>query len=109
MDNERFLVTLVLTFFVALGVNIGGSLIGSLGAVLLQRPPLKTALKLSDELKIWALVAALGGTFGVIRTVEAGVLDKQFFNLIRQLLIIMSAFLGAHLGHLLIASLGSNR
>ena len=109
MAGERFLVTLVLTFFVALGVSLGGSLVGSLGAVLLQRPPLKTALELSGELKIWALVAALGGTFGVIRTFEAVVLDKQIFNLIRQLFIILSAFLGAHLGHLLITSLGSNR
>jgi hypothetical protein len=109
MERERFLVTLVLTFFIALGVNLGGSLLGSLGALLLRRPPLKTALELSGELKIWALVAALGGTFGVIRTFEAGVLDKQFFNLLRQLLIVGSAFLGAHLGHLLILSLGLRR
>ena len=109
MDRERFLVTLLLTFCVALGVNLGGSLMGSLGAALMHRPPLKTMLQLADELKIWALVAALGGTFAVIRTFEAGVLGRQFADLVRQLLIIGSAFLGAHLGYLIIISLGSNR
>lgn len=109
MDTERFLVTLLLTFCVALGVSLGGSLMGSLGAALLHRPPLKTMLELAGELKIWALVAALGGTFGVIRTFEAGVLGKHFIDLFKQLLIIGSAFLGAHLGYLLIMSLGSDR
>lgn len=109
MSSDRFVVTLLLTFCVALGVNLGGSLMGSLGAVLLHRPPLKTMIELSGELKIWALVAALGGTFGVIKTVEAGVFGKQFFDLVKQLLIIGSAFLGAHLGHLIIVSLGGDR
>lgn len=109
MHTERFLATLLLTFCVALGVNLGGSLIGSLGAALIHRPPLKTMLELADELKIWALVAAVGGTFGVIRTFEAGVLGKQFFDLIKQLLIIGSAFLGAQLGYQIIMSLGSGR
>jgi hypothetical protein len=109
MNSDRFIVTLLLTFCVALGVNLGGSLMGSLGAVLLHRPPLKTMLELSGELKIWALVAALGGTFGVIRTFEAGVLGKQFIDLVKQLLIIGSAFLGAHLGYLIIMSLGGDR
>ena len=39
MNSDRFIVTLLLTFCVALGVNLGGSLMGSLGAVLLHRPP----------------------------------------------------------------------
>jgi hypothetical protein len=83
-------------------------MMGSLGAVLLHRPPLKTMVELSGELKVWALVAALGGTFGIIRTFEAGVLGKQFIGLLKQLLIIGSAFSGAHLGYLIIKSLGGN-
>lgn len=109
MINGDFIVTLLLTFCVALGVNLGGSLMGSMGAILLHRPPLKTMLELSEELKIWAMVAALGGTFGVIRTFEAGVFGKQFTGLVKQLLIIGSAFLGAHLGYLIIISLGGER
>lgn len=109
MGKESFLVTLLLTFCVALGVNLGGSLLGSLGAALLNRPPLKTMHQLAAELKIWALVAALGGTFGVIRTFEAGVLGRHIGELTRQLLVVGSAFLGAHLGYLIIMSLGSQR
>jgi hypothetical protein len=102
---DKFLPALILTFCVALGVNLGGSLMGALGAVLTHRPPLKTMVELSGELKIWALVAALGGAFGVIKVFEAGVFGKQFIDLVRQLGIICSAFLGAHLGYLIITSL----
>ena len=109
MNSDRLVVSLLLTFCVALGVNLGGSLVGSLGAVLLHRPPLKTMVELSGELKVWAMVAALGGTFGVIRSFEAGVLGKQFLGLVKQLLIIGSAFCGAHLGYLLIKSLEGSR
>lgn len=106
---DKFWHTLILTFCVALGVNLGGSLVGALGAVLTRRPPLKTMLELSGELKIWALVAALGGTFGVIKVFEAGVFGRQFHDLGKQLLIICSAFLGAHLGYWIILSLGAGR
>ncbi len=106
---DRYWQTLILTFCVALGVNLGGSLMGALGAIVTQRPPLKTMVELAGELKIWALVAALGGTFGFIKLFEAGLFGRQFFDLGRQLLLICSAFLGAHLGYLLIVSLGANK
>jgi hypothetical protein len=106
---DKFWQTLILTFCIALGVNLGGSLVGAMGAIITNRPPLKTMLEISGELKIWALVAALGGTFGVIKIFEAGVFGKQFFDLGKQLFIICSAFLGAHLGYLLILSLGAEK
>jgi len=74
---DRYLSTLVLTFCVALGVNLGGSLLGSLGALITRRPPLHTMMELSAELKIWALVAALGGTFSIIKVFETGMFEKQ--------------------------------
>lgn len=106
---DRFLPTLILTFCVALGVNLGGSLMGALGAFLAHRPPLKTMLELAVELKIWALVAALGGTFGVIKIFEAGVFGKNFIDLVKQFFVICSAFLGAHTGYLIITALGVNK
>ena len=39
MNTDRLIDSLLLTFCVALGVNLGGSLLGSLGAALLHRPP----------------------------------------------------------------------
>lgn len=106
---ERFLPTIILTFCVALGVTLGGSFMGALAAFFTGRPPLKTMLDLAGELKIWAVVAALGGTFGVIRVFEAGVFGKQFIDLARQMVVVCCAFLGAHLGYLLIIYLGVER
>ena len=106
---DKFWQTLILTFCIALGVNLGGSLVGAVGAVIANRPPVKTMLELSAELKIWALVAALGGTFGVIKVFEAGVFGKQFVDLGKQLFIIFSAFLGAHMGYWIIQSLGAEK
>lgn len=98
--------TVVLTFFVALGVSLGGSLAGSLGALLAQRPPGSTMAELAQELKIWALVAALGGTFNLIQGFEAGFLGRHFTDIVKQLVLLLCAFGGAHLGYVIIVSLG---
>ena len=60
-------------------------------------------------MKIWALVAALGGTFSIIKVFETGMFEKQFVDILKQLLLIGSAFLGAHLGYLIISTLGAHR
>ncbi|MHB1126736.1 MAG: YtrH family sporulation protein, partial [Bacillota bacterium] len=52
-----------LVFFVALGVVLGAALVGSLAAVLVGEPPIRTMTRLAQEIKIWAIVAAIGGTF----------------------------------------------
>lgn len=106
---DKYWQTFILTFCVALGLNLGGSFLGALGAVFTQRPPMRTMVELSAELKIWSLVAAVGGTFALIKFLEAGVFGKQFFDLIKQLFLVLSAFLGAHLGHLLIIFLGESK
>lgn len=106
---DRFLPTTILTFAVALGVTLGGSFMGALAAFFTGRPPLKTMIDLAVELKIWAVVAALGGTFGVIRVFEAGVFGKQFFDLARQMVVVCCAFFGAHVGYLIVISLGAER
>lgn len=57
---------LALTFCLALGVVLGGSLFGALGG-LLTGYPARTMWRLAGELKPWAVVAAIGGdisTFG---------------------------------------------
>jgi len=96
-----FLSSLVVTFFIALGVELGGSLLGGLGAVLTHHPPLHTALELADRLKIWALVTALGGTFEAIKTLEISFLGWQPASIGKQVFLILAAFVGAHLGFLL--------
>ncbi|RQD75256.1 MAG: sporulation protein [Candidatus Syntrophonatronum acetioxidans] len=99
---DKFLHTLIYNFFIALGVILGGSFIGSLGAIFCQEPPLKVMLDMAGKLKIWALVSAIGGTFATIRIIETGFLDGQLTSIIKQFLFILSAFYGSHLGYLLI-------
>lgn len=102
--------TLITTFFIALGVILGGSTLGALAAFLsTQQPPLYTMLELAEKLKIWALVAALGGSFGAFKAIEIGFLSGQPAEIFKQLALITSAFSGAHLGYLLLKySLGGN-
>ncbi|HHU76815.1 MAG TPA: sporulation protein [Firmicutes bacterium] len=102
--------TLITTFFIALGVILGGSTLGSLAAFLFyQKPPHYTILDLAEKLKIWALVAALGGSFGAFRAIETSFFSGQPAEMLRQLALITSAFCGAHLGYLLLKySLGGH-
>lgn len=96
---------MVLDFLIALGVVVGGALVGALAAILTNRPPLHLMVDLAERLKIWALVSALGGTFGTIRALESGLFGGQLGVVARQSTIVLSAFLGAHLGYLLITYL----
>lgn len=100
--TSNYVYTLLLDFLIALGVVVGGSAIGALSALLTFRPPLHVMADLAERLKIWGLVAALGGTFSTIRTLESGLFTGQLGVVARQLTIILSAFLGAHLGYTLI-------
>ncbi len=94
---------LVTTFFIALGVILGGSTLGGLaGFAFNNQPPFYTLLELAEKLKIWALVTALGGTFPALKAIELGFLSGQPAEIIKQLLLIMGAFGGAHLGLLLL-------
>lgn len=85
-------------FCVAFGVMLGGCLIGGLGAFLLGQPPMEHIKILAGKLKIWALVAAIGGTFDTITAIERGFLGGSPLDIVKQLLFIFSAFLGAHSG-----------
>lgn len=94
---------MVTTFFIALGVILGGSMLGSLGTFFFQQhPPYHSLLELAEKLKIWALVAALGGTFTAFKAIELGFLSGQPAEIFKQLALIISAFGGAHIGYLLL-------
>jgi len=100
---DKLTATAFLTFFVAMGVILGGSLLGALGAALVGRPPMNTMLELAGEMKLWALVTALGGAFGVIKAFETGILGGQPLQLLQQLALVCCAFGGAHLGFLILS------
>ncbi|MGI6603587.1 MAG: YtrH family sporulation protein [bacterium] len=96
---------LAFNFCIALGVVLGGTLLGSLGATLTSRPPGDTMLALAERIKLWAVAVAIEGTFSMFRALEAGLLYGQLGPVARQLLCLLAAFLGAHTAYVLITAL----
>lgn len=91
------MVQVILTLFVAYGIVIGGSIAGGLGAFLTEKPPMLTMYELADQLKIWGLVGALGGTFDSFLQIEK-IFVGNFSPVLKQLIMILAAFIGAHAG-----------
>ena len=99
----------LLISFTAMGVVVGAALIGSLSSLFTHEAPIKTMLRLAHDVKIWAIVAALGGTFSTIEMVELGLFDGEMKALLQQFLYIVGAFIGAQFGHFIIYSLVGGR
>ncbi|TCS83589.1 YtrH family sporulation protein [Tepidibacillus fermentans] len=97
-----FITNLIMSFLLAFGVVIGGSLFGGIGAFLTHQPPILTIKQLSNDLKIWALVVSLGGTFDSFKTFESGLFDGNLSGMIRQLLMIITGLAGAYSGRIAI-------
>ncbi|KAB2487415.1 YtrH family sporulation protein [Priestia filamentosa] len=100
--KDTFVTLFITSYFIALGVIIGGSFIGSFGAFLMGKPPLTYMNTLSDNLKIWALIAAIGGTFDTFFSIEKGFFQGATKEAFKQILYILSALGGAQTGALLI-------
>lgn len=94
--------TLIMNFLVAFGVVIGGSFLGGIGAILTLQAPAVVMEHWAEKIKIWALVVAVGGTIDPLRVIESHFLEGQLSPVIKQILYIISAFLGAHMGTTLI-------
>ncbi len=101
MDKD-FIMTLVMDYFVAFGVIIGGAIVGGIGAFLIGKPPLSTINELAAGLKIWAMVAAIGGTFDAIYSIERGIYDGSHIDIAKTLFMIFAAVSGAHSGGVVI-------
>jgi hypothetical protein len=98
---SKIIADLTISFFVALGVVLGGSIIGSLGATLVNHYPADTMIELARQIKVWAVLVALGGTFPSLHALEAGLFEGQLRAIARQLIFILISFSGAHLGYML--------
>jgi hypothetical protein len=93
-----FYVKAAFCFFIAFGVVIGGALLAGLGSVFLWTPPKDKMLEVAGNLKIWALVASVGGTIDPMRVIEYNVLEGHLSPAMIQIGYILFAFLGAHMG-----------
>lgn len=102
---EGFFPKVLLIFFTALGVVVGAALAGSLAAVIVGQAPLRTMARLALEIKIWAIAAAIGGTFAALEVLEIGFFEGQFRAVVKQFFYIIAAFAGAQTGYFLITTL----
>lgn len=95
---STFLTKAILDFFIAFGIVLGGAMLGGVGAVIALQPPTQTMLDIAGKIKIWALAAAVGGTIDPMRVIESNMLDGNLSPAIKQILYLIFAFLGAHMG-----------
>lgn len=99
---DTFINKTVLVFFTALGIILGAALVGALAAILVREPPVDTMMKLAREIKIWAIVAAIGGTFSTFEVLESGLFQGEVRAVIKQLIYITSALAGTQSGYYLL-------
>jgi hypothetical protein len=92
--EERFFDTFIHCYFIAFGVIIGGSIIGSIAAFAIGDAPVSSITRIANNLRIWAIVAAIGGTFDAIENFQRGLLDGSTLDLFKQVLLILSAMGG---------------
>jgi hypothetical protein len=101
--NEAFFPAFFNSFFIALGVVLGGTLIGGLASFITGRPLLTDISAISRGIRIWAIIAAIGGTFDTVYSFEKGFLDGATKDLFKQFLLILSAMGGANTAALIIS------
>ncbi|MET3196418.1 YtrH family sporulation protein [Bacillus sp. OAE603] len=97
-----FIPTLISMYFIALGIIIGGALIGSIGYYVIGEPPLSKMYDLSMSLRIWAIVGAVGGTFDTFYSFEKGLFAGETVEFIKQIFMIIAAMGGTHTGTIII-------
>lgn len=92
--EERFFVTFIHCYFIAFGVILGGAIIGSIGAFATGDAPLAIIQRIAKSLRIWAIAAAIGGTFDAFENFERGIFDGSMIDIFKQCLLILSAMAG---------------
>jgi hypothetical protein len=94
-----FLNNILYSFLIAFGIVTGASIFAGIGAIINNHPPLRTMINLAGSVKIWAVAAALGGTFSSFEIFEKGLFNGEIKSIIKQMAYILMALLGANLGY----------
>lgn len=102
MREQPFFVHLIDSYFIALGVLLGGAIIGGIGAFLTGKPLFTEIFRISSSIRIWAIVAAIGGTFDAVYSFEKGLFDGNTKDIFKTFLLILAALGGAQTGSLVI-------
>lgn len=96
---------MAIPFFTALGIEIGGPLIGAVPSLLFSGRPMRTALELAGDLKFWAIAMAMGGSFTVLEALESGLMRHQLHTVVKHGAAIVGAFAGAQIGYWIVDGL----
>lgn len=96
---SNFITSIIHNFFIAFGVVLGASLFSGLGAIFTDHPPLRTMINIASSIKIWAMAAALGGTFSTFAVIDKGLFEGEIKSIIKQVIYIFIALLGANAGY----------
>ena len=99
----------LLPFFTGLGVMLGGSLFGGLAALFYPESPFHRIRALAEDVKLWAIVVAIGGTFPTLRALDSGLFNGDVLHLVRQVGVIVAGFLGAQAGYWVVMALTGGR
>lgn len=94
-----FVSNILYSFLVAFGIVIGAGVFAGIGAIINNHPPLRTMLNLAGSVKIWAVAAALGGTFSSFEIFEKGLFNGEIKSIIKQMAYILTALIGANVGY----------
>ncbi|WP_251859822.1 YtrH family sporulation protein [Clostridium sp. Marseille-Q2269] len=92
-----FVENLLYSFMVSFGIVIGASIFSGISAILLNHPPLKIMMDLSNSIKIWAVATALGGTFSSFSILDEGIFKGELRGMIKQIFYILASLIGANL------------
>ncbi len=98
MGITDFLTKAVQDFFVAFGVVFGAAMLAGVSSILTMQPPATTMRMLAENVKIWAIVVAVGGTIDPIRMIEYNMQEGYLSPAFKQILLILCAFAGAYSG-----------
>ncbi|HHY99987.1 MAG TPA: sporulation protein [Tissierellia bacterium] len=96
---SSFYFNFIQNFLIAFGVVVGASLFSGLGAIVINKPPLKVMTDVAASIKIWAIAASLGGTFSSFTMIEKGLFEGEIKTLIRQVFFILVSLTGANAGY----------
>lgn len=99
---KEFITNLTIDFLVAFGIVLGACLLAGIGSVMTLQAPAYKMLDIAGRIKIWAMVAAVGGTIDPLRVIETNFLEGHLSPAFKQILYFVSAFAGAHIGTVLV-------
>lgn len=81
-------------YFLALGVTLGGGLLGGLGQWMVGKMESDPA-QIAFRIRIWAVAVAIGGTLTAFEHIERGLAEWSLPKIVRDAVMIVSAYWGA--------------